>query len=154
MRMLRHRAELADVIDRYAYSFDRRDWDTWMTCWAPTVAVDFSVMGLDDVLPEGDLPDGRTALDRKILTELVSQGFEGVPASQHLKIPLSFAIDGDVAQVVSLMQAKHMMPSAATGGPLQTMVGYCDDELTRGAEGWQSRRSTRSSTGTRGTPSR
>ncbi len=123
------RAEITDVIGRYTYGMDSRDWALYRSCWTDEISVDFSDLpgygGMTPaVLPADVWVDGMRAL------------FEHMPHSQHLKVPVSFDIRGDEATVISLMQGKHFMPTDR-GEPTQTTVGYYRSEFRKTPDGWR-----------------
>lgn len=116
------RAEITDVIGRYAYCIDRRDWDGLRSCFAAEVEI-----GLGGL--------GRVSGDEWVA--MVAAAFEGQPQSQHLKLPVAFDIESDSALVISLLQGKHWRPEARGAGPLQTVVGYYRERFLRVGDGWR-----------------
>jgi len=120
--LLVDRAEIADVIGRYAYCIDHRDWDGLRSCFAAEVEI-----GLGGL--------GRLSGDEWVA--MVAAAFAGQPQSQHLKLPIAFEIEGDSALVISVLQGKHWRPDVRGGGPLQTVVGYYRERFFRGGDGWR-----------------
>jgi hypothetical protein len=117
------RAEIADLLGRYAYCIDTRDWTGLRACFAAEVEIDLEGIG---------------GLRGDQWVEAVAAAFVGQPASQHLKLPVAYEFDGeDAATVVSLLQGKHWRPEGGAEGPLQTVVGYYRERLVRTAEGWR-----------------
>lgn len=128
VQYLLDRAEITDVIGKYALGMDTRDWELYRSVWTDEVVLDFSELELYDKPFE--------AMRAEDWVRALRAFFADMPQSQHVKVPVSFAIDGDRAVVLAIMQGKHWMPTP-TGGPMQTVVGYYRDELVRTSEGWK-----------------
>lgn len=122
------RAQITDVIGRYSYGMDSRDWELYRSAWTDEIALDFSELELYEKPIETIRADDWVCA--------LQAFFADMPQSQHVKVPVSFEIDGDKAVVLAVMQGKHWMPTS-TGGPTQTVVGYYRDELVRTPEGWK-----------------
>jgi hypothetical protein len=120
------REQIRDVIGRYCYGMDSRNWEMYRSCWADEIEVDLS-----DVW---DRPAGRIRADDWV--DATRAFFSAMPHSQHIKLPVDYDIRGDEASVVSVLQGKHWMPND-TGDSLQTMVGYYRDGFVRTAQGWK-----------------
>jgi hypothetical protein len=122
------RAEINDVIQRYCYGMDSRDWDLYRSCWVDEIALDFTELELfDKPMPTIKADDWVKGL---------SQFFANMPQSQHIKYPSQWDFRGDEATILSVMQGKHWMPTE-TGGPIQTVVGYYRDDFVRTDGGWK-----------------
>jgi SnoaL-like domain len=121
------RAEIDDVIGRYTYGMDSRDWELYRSAWTDEISLDFTELWADKDM-------GRIRADDWV--QALQAFFSDIPQSQHLKMPVSYEFDGDRATVLAIMQGKHWMPTS-TGGPLQTVVGYYRDEFVRTPDGWR-----------------
>jgi len=120
------REQIRDLIGRYCYGMDSRDWEMYRGVWADEIEVDLS-----DVWDKGaDLVKADDWVDA------TREFFAGMDRSQHIKVPVDWDLRGDEATVVSCLQGKHWMPSAF-GGSLQEMVGYYRDGFVRTADGWR-----------------
>jgi len=129
VRRLLDRAEIADVLGRYAYGMDARDWDMVRSCWAEKIAFDFTGLDLWDEPLE--------SVDREVWMRTLQAFFAALPASQHLNTPVLYEFDGDDrCTVIAVLHAKHWRPNES-GDPLQTVVGYYRDELIRTDDGWK-----------------
>ncbi|WP_082594521.1 nuclear transport factor 2 family protein [Sphingomonas sp. Root710] len=131
IRTLADRAELSDVIGRYTYGMDSRDWDLYRSAW-----IDGEIyFKANDV----NFTPGEVARYHiSDWMDAIKALFETMPHSQHLKTPVSFDIRGDEAMVLCILQGKHWMPNKH-GGPVQTVVGYYKDDFVRTADGWRMR---------------
>lgn len=107
LEQLTARAEITDVIGRYTYGMDSRDWALYRSCWTEEIRVDFSDLpGYGGMTPATLPADTWVAAMRAL--------FEEMPHSQHLKLPICFDIRGDEATVLSLMQRATRSCSTAT----------------------------------------
>lgn len=128
VRYLLDRAEIADVMGRYCLGMDLRDWAMYRSCWTADVSFDVDDFGF------ADGPAGPLGIDDWIAS--LQAFFARLERSQHVKYPVSYTFDGDSAEVYAVMQGKHWH-SEATGGPLQTVVGYYRDTYLRTPDGWK-----------------
>lgn len=114
------RLDVAEVLSRYAFGWDTRDFELVRSCFLPDAEISYSS------LPP--FPGGFSeffALEVKNIQELVS--------TQHLIGNLAVSIDGDRATCISYVQATHY----AEEGEAWTTGGRYDDELVRTTEGWK-----------------
>jgi hypothetical protein len=128
VRYLLDRAEIADVMGRYCLGMDLRDWPMYRSCWTQDVTFDVDDFGFED------RPAGKLGIDDWIAS--LQAFFARLEHSQHVKYPVSYAFDGDRAEVYAIMQGKHWQPRP-DGDPLQTVVGYYRDTYLRTPEGWK-----------------
>jgi hypothetical protein len=127
-RTLLDRAEISDVIGRYVYALDMRDWALFRSCF--TDEIEFE--------PADEWARGaeKTVYRTDEWLEAVKAFMSEMPHSQHLKVPISFDFEGDRAVVISTMQGKHYMPNR-NGEAISTVVGYYRDRWIRTADGWR-----------------
>lgn len=128
VRYLLDRAEIADVMGRYCLGMDLRDWDMYRSCWADDLTFDVD----DFEFP--DAPAANHSLDSWIAG--LKAFFARLDHSQHVKYPVSYAIEGDRAEVYAIMQGKHWKPQPE-GEALQTVVGYYRDTYLRLDSQWK-----------------
>jgi len=124
------RAEITDLIGKYTYGMDSRDWDLYRSVWTDEIELDFGDVDLFNA------PIGMMNADDWV--RALQEFFRGMNASQHLKIPVCFTFsdDGDRCETLSLMRGKHWMPNQS-GDPLHTVVGYYRDRFIRTQAGWR-----------------
>jgi hypothetical protein len=125
---LTDRAEISDVIGRYCYGMDSRDWELFRSCWTDEISLDFTDITL--------MQERMTNVRADFYVECLKVFFAHMPRSQHIKFPVRYDFDGEKAVVLSILQGKHWMPNSL-GGSLQTVVGYYRDEFIRTELGWK-----------------
>ncbi|HTR75218.1 MAG TPA: nuclear transport factor 2 family protein [Solirubrobacterales bacterium] len=123
------RAEITDVINRYCYGMDSRNWELYRSCWVDEIMLDLTEL-------EAFFDEPVESLKADDYVKSLVAFFDNLPQSQHMKIPSQWEFDGDKATVLSLMQGKHWMPTN-TGGPIQTVVGYYRDDFVKTPDGWK-----------------
>jgi len=120
------RAEISDVVLRYATALDSRDWPLYGSIFTDPLTVDFSSWSGD---PEVTLPvDEWVALVRGTLS--------GFDATHHLSSNHVISLSGDTANCVSYMVARHYL--VEDGERLMHSIGgHYRNRLVRGAGGWK-----------------
>ena len=116
------RAEITDLLTRYARAVDRRDWDLFRSVFTPDAQIDYTQVGgiagsLDEVVG---------------FLEKVMAMFE---AMQHLISNIDIAVDGDEATVTAMVYNPLKLPDS----PMWATGGWYHHELVRTSEGWRSR---------------
>src|SRR5262245_28969903 len=91
------RAEISDVVLRYATGIDRRDWTLFRSCFADEVELDFTSWSGGEVR--------RTDADEWVAG--VAAVLSGFDATQHISSNHVHTIAGDRATCVSYMIAHH-----------------------------------------------
>ena len=122
------RAEISDVVLRYATALDSRDWGRYESIFTDPLTVDFSSWSGE---PEATLPvDEWVALVRSTLS--------GFDATHHLSSNHVISLSGDTANCVSYMVARHYL--IEDGEPLMHSIGgHYSNGLVREADGWKIR---------------
>ncbi len=127
LQLLADESDLRDLIHRYAFGLDTRDWDMWRSVFTDEVVIDMS-----DYEPEP--PPRSLPIDTYLA--YVRRLFAGFDATQHFIGTHRFLIDGDRATIVAHMRAEHWV-TTREGGDRYTMYGTYTDECVRTAEGWR-----------------
>ena len=127
LQLLADESDLRDLIHRYAFGLDTRDWDMWRSVFTDEVVMDMSDY-------EPDPPPQRRPADTYLA--YVRRLFAGFDATQHFIGTHRFIIDGDRATIVAHMRAEHWVTSGQ-GGDRYTMYGTYTDECVRTADGWR-----------------
>jgi hypothetical protein len=119
------RAEISDVVNRYATGIDRRDWGLYRSIFADEADFDFTTWsgGEPRRLKGDDWVAG------------VRDALSGFDATQHLSTNHVHTIEGDVATCVSYMIALHYLVIDGDR-QMQGLGGYYTNKLRRGAGGW------------------
>src|SRR5690348_9119843 len=118
VRWMVERAEIADLLARYALCIDDRDW-----------------AGLQGTYAEdGVMEHGGTSVGRDRVPELSERILTGVASSHHLVGDPTVEIDGDTARTRSHYFATHV----GEGGTIVRQGGgWYDCTLRRTEEGWR-----------------
>jgi hypothetical protein len=117
------RAELNELMNRYAASIDSRDWTRLRTVFVDgDIEADFTSMGVKQVF--------RGPAERWV--EAVRQTLAGFDATQHFFANHSAEIDGDRALDTRYMQARHQL-----GAEHYTIGGYYTGRMLRTPQGWR-----------------
>ena len=122
---LADRAEIHDVIVRYGWAIDTKDWALLDTCFTEDAAVDYS-----------SNPGGKKGPYKQIRSWLEKM-ISAFPVTQHLMSNIDVKLAGDTATARTMVTN----PQGATTreGPLHFFyVGArYDDQLVRTADGWK-----------------
>ena len=120
------RAEISDVVNRYATGIDRRNWALYRSIFADEVDFDFTTWS-------GGEPRRMKADD---WVAGVRAGLSGFDATQHVSSNHVHTIEGEAATCVSYMMALHYL---VEGGErrMQALGGFYTNRLLKGAEGWK-----------------
>ncbi len=127
LRDLLDRAELEELMNRYASSIDGRDWPRLRTVFLDEIEADFTSMGVKQPF--------RGTADEWV--ERVRQTITGFDATQHFFANHSAEIDADRAIDTRYMQARHDL-----GDSHYTIGGYYTGHMTRTPAGWRIARYT------------
>ena len=118
------RMEIQDLLVKYSYAIDTRDFEALDDVFTPDAWIDYTVFGGT----AGNLGD-----TKKFLTETMPM----FQSFQHMVSTSQIAIDGDTAQVKTICHNPMVMPV----GDEKVQVFYCGlwyvDEMVRTAEGWR-----------------
>ncbi|MCH9834069.1 MAG: nuclear transport factor 2 family protein [Ilumatobacter sp.] len=124
------RVDVAEVVYRFAYGIDQRDWVSYRTIFVPPpaeIAFDYSSYN--------GRPPSTMGVDAWI--GIVTPLFTGLDATQHTMSNALVEIDGAEARCRMYMQAAHFLwrddLEAHTGSadPEFTIGGYYDDHLVQ-----------------------
>jgi 3-phenylpropionate/cinnamic acid dioxygenase small subunit len=119
--VLEAKLEIGELVFRYGYALDSRDWDKLRTCFLPDVVGYYG----------GDPLRGYEAIEDLCRTTL-----EPLSASQHLIGNVVVTVDGDGATSSCYLHAQHVRPGTE-GGEQFIFAGRYLDRLVRTGEGWR-----------------
>ncbi|MEV7422980.1 MULTISPECIES: nuclear transport factor 2 family protein [unclassified Streptomyces] len=102
-------------------ALDRKDWDTWIECWAPDAVLEFG--------PWEEIRGRAAVRDRVVAAE------SPYPGMQHHILNMAFDVAGDRATGVGYMWFVAVTGPGGTSAPY-SMGGPYDWEFRRGPEGW------------------
>ena len=119
------RAEISDVVNRYATGIDRRDWALYRSIFADEVGFDFTSWS-------GGEPRTLRADD---WVANVRDGLSGFDATQHISSNHVHTVEGEAATCVSYMIALHHIVEGDRR-QMHGLGGYYTNRLRREAAGW------------------
>jgi 3-phenylpropionate/cinnamic acid dioxygenase small subunit len=119
------RRAIHDLIVKYAWAIDTKDWDALDTVFLPDAWLDYS-----------SNPAGKSGDYNKIRPWL-EKSLAPFPVTQHLVTNIDVTVDGDRATARTMVY--NPMGAATREGPLHFffMGGRYDDELVRTPDGWR-----------------
>ena len=119
------RAEIHDVVVRYGWALDTKDWALLDTCFTDDAQVDYS-----------SNPGGKAGPYREVRSWL-QKVFSAFPMTQHLMTNVDVALQGDTARVRTMVT--NPQGAATRAGPLHVFFvgGRYDDDFVRTADGWK-----------------
>ncbi len=127
LRRLNDEAELRELIHRYAFGLDTRDWDLWRGIFTDEVLIDTSDY-------EPDPPPRRLPVD--VYVSYVSRLFAGFEATQHFIGTHRIVVGAEAATITAHFRAEHWA-TTPHGGDRYTMFGTYVDECVRIRDGWR-----------------
>ena len=124
LRALQDRAEIQDLLNRYAQMVDFREWERMDEVFAPGATIDYRSTGG----VAGEYRETLAWLDRAL---------EPWPINLHFITNVSIELDGDRATSRCYFHAP--MGRAENDGAqlVITNAGYYDDQLVRSESGWR-----------------
>lgn len=117
--------EITDVLVRYATGIDRRDWPLFRTCFTPDVHADY------EGVPPWDGAD--------VIVEYMAEVHAPMGHTLHRLSNLAIEVDGTTARSRTYVDAVLMSADGASG---VNAIGFYDDELVCGSDGWRIARRT------------
>lgn len=134
VQRLLDRAEISEVVYRYATSIDRRDAQLLATVFADELTV---------LLRGGSFKEGRRqTLPGNQFAQSVIKSISRFASTQHLFNVYRIELNGDEAQTLVYMQARHFIRESEGLHPPWDMGGYYVHHLVRTAAGWKVREYT------------
>jgi 3-phenylpropionate/cinnamic acid dioxygenase small subunit len=121
------KAQITEVLIRYATGIDSKDWPLFRSCWADEVDLDYGEVG--------------RFTDPDAFTELFAQTHNPMGPTYHRLSNFAIDIDeaGDTATARTYVHAV-LMVTRDDNSPWVDVIGHYDDELVRATDGWRIRR--------------
>jgi hypothetical protein len=116
------KAQIAELLIRYATGIDFKDWLLFRTCWTDKVDIDY-----------GDLGQFTSADE---FTALMTQIHDGMGQTYHRISNLVIDVDGERATARSYVHAV-LMAIPGDSSSWVDALGHYDDELVRTSVGWR-----------------
>jgi SnoaL-like domain len=128
------RAEIGEVVYRYAVGADRRDAAMFASVFTDQLTV---------LLRGGSFGEGRKqTLPNDQFAQNVIKNLSRFPVTQHSFNVYKMEIEGDQARTLVNMQARHFIAESEGAHPPWDMGGYYEHHLLRTASGWKVREYT------------
>ncbi|MDZ7886150.1 MAG: nuclear transport factor 2 family protein [Mycobacterium sp.] len=125
MTAIADRADITEVLLRYATGIDRRDWDTFRSAFTADCVLDYGEIG------------SFTGIDA--VTEFMDQSHAMAGHTMHRLSNIVITLDGDRAAARTYVDGLILAPDNASG---VNAVGIYDDDLLRTDPGWRIARRT------------
>lgn len=116
------KAQIAEVLIRYATGIDAKDWALFRTCWTDEVDIDYGDVG--------------TFTDADAFTTLMEQIHGGMGQTYHRISNIVIDVRDYRATARSYVHAVLMAVPGDTGSWIDAL-GHYDDELMRTPDGWR-----------------
>ncbi|MDZ7886689.1 MAG: nuclear transport factor 2 family protein [Mycobacterium sp.] len=116
----RDRADITEVLLRYATGIDRRDWATFRTVFTVDCVLDYGEIG------------SFTGVDA--VTEFMDRSHAMAGHTMHRLSNIVITLDGDRATARTYVDGLILAPDNASG---VSAVGIYDDDLVRADGGWR-----------------
>jgi hypothetical protein len=123
--MVSDHQQITELVYRYAFGIDTRNWDLYRAIFTDTVEIDFSSY---DNRPATTMRADDWVRRLKVL-------FAGLAATQHTMTNPIVEVVGDRATCVMTMQAAHLL-DAGNDNSWFTIGGYYVDSFERTTSGW------------------
>jgi hypothetical protein len=123
MQEISDRLEIQDLMTRYSYAIDSRDWDALDRVFTPDAHIDYSVFGGS----VGDLAE-----TKKFLIEAMPN----FPVYQHMVSGTTITFHGDTADAKTQCHNPMIMSDAENPDLMVCGLWYVD-KLVRTADGWR-----------------
>jgi 3-phenylpropionate/cinnamic acid dioxygenase small subunit len=118
------RAEIADLLNGYAYGIDQRDWSRYRSVFTDQIWVDLGWAGVNEQIPA----------DNWVLSSVKPLG--ACDATQHRMTNIDIELNGDRAVLRAQMTARHVLVTDGVS-EMQTVGGYYEHDVVRTAQGWR-----------------
>ena len=122
---LSDRAEIHDVIVRYGWAIDTKDWTLLDSCFTEDAEVDYS-----------SNPGGKVGPYREVRGWL-EKVLSAFPVTQHLMANIDVRLDGDRATCRTMVTNPQGAATRTAGLHFFFVGGRYDDELVRTDAGWK-----------------
>ena len=122
LQTLLDRAEITDLLTRYARSVDRQDWEEFRSVFTPDARIDYTQVG-------------GVAGDLDTIVGFLSEVMPMFEAVQHMVSNIDIVIDGNEASVTAMVYNPLKLP----GNDVWATGGWYHHQLVRTVDGWKSR---------------
>jgi 3-phenylpropionate/cinnamic acid dioxygenase small subunit len=120
------RIEIQELITRYTYALDKRDWDTWESLFVPDAQIDYTETGAI----AGSVKEVREWLEK---TMPIFRTYQHMVAS----ILIDFDADGDAASVRTMCHNPLVLDGPADESRIFFCYVWYQDRVVRTTDGWR-----------------
>lgn len=117
------RADIADVLIRYATGIDAKDWPLFRSCFTDDVHADYGATGVWDGVDA--------------ITTWMAETHAPMPVTNHMITNIAITVDGDTATATSYVHVVLVINAERT--QYVDAVGSYRDALVRTPDGWRIR---------------
>jgi hypothetical protein len=128
LQLLLDRAEISDIVTRYAMGMDLQDWKLFRSCLSDQVEADYS---------EATGQPAATLKANDFVAFIQSILSTEKLRTQTLSTNNAITIEGDRATCVSYYIAQHYLPKDSGSGEAFNVHGWYTDTLIQTAQGWK-----------------
>ena len=111
---------ITEVLVRYATGIDRRDWDSFRTCFVTDCRCEYGDFGTFDGV--------------EAITKFMTDSHADMGHTLHRLTNVAITVRGDKAEARTYVDAVLMSSDGATG---VNPIGYYDDDLVHDGEVWR-----------------
>jgi 3-phenylpropionate/cinnamic acid dioxygenase small subunit len=112
--------DIAEVLIRYATGIDRRDWDLFRTCFSDSCHVEYPGIG--------------TWESSDAVTDFMTQAHAAAGQTMHRISNIAIDVAGETATARCYVDGVIL---AADGQSGHNPIGWYDDQLVHGPDGWR-----------------
>jgi len=129
LRVLWDRAEIMELMHRYAAAVDSRDWITLRSLFTDEIGAEMVGLEADLGIPVNTTPD------RWI--DVISRGLARYSVTQHSMSNHRIELAGDKAVCTTYVVARHFIRDGKDGQSIYSVGGYYCNDIVRTADGWK-----------------
>jgi hypothetical protein len=130
LQLLLDRAEISEIVVRYATGIDQHNWQLFRSCFTEKVEADLENTPVGAAFGTRVLP-----VDQWV--DAVANGIADYSSTQHYSTNHRIEVAQDTASCVSYMQAFHFWPNSIGGHETFKVGGYYEYKLVRTGLGWK-----------------
>ena len=132
LQALWDRAQIIELMHRYATAVDSKDWTTLRTLFTDEIGAEMIGLKADLGIPVN------TTAERWI--DVISRGLAQYSVTQHSMSNHRIEVSGDKAVCTVYVVARHFIPDAKGGHAIFDVGGYYNNDVIRTADGWKIRK--------------
>jgi 3-phenylpropionate/cinnamic acid dioxygenase small subunit len=132
LQALWDRAQIIELMHRYATAVDSKDWTTLRTLFTDEIGAEMIGLKADLGIPVN------TTAERWI--DVISRGLAQYSVTQHSMSNHRIEVSGDEAVCTIYVVARHFIPDAKGGHAIFDVGGYYNNDVIRTADGWKIRK--------------